>query len=265
MDGRAALTTERRFIFDAVARDYDDVRPGYPEGVFAAIAEAAPGRRLLEIGSGTGKATTGFIAAGFSIVGLEPGAAMIATARANPALAAVSFEQTTFEGWAAKGEPVFDAVASAQAWHWIDPSGGYAKAAASLAAGGVLAIFGNVAPFPEGPMKAKVDAAYERLAPEMSDRAKNSALNTYYTATGPVPAQIAASGCFGAADHRVFAWSRDYPTSEFLTLQSTLSNHQMLAPNRREALLQAVGEIIDAHGGRVTLPYETHLFLARRL
>ena len=128
-----------------------------------------------------------------------------------------------------------------------------------------MAIFGNVAPFPDGAMKVEIDAAYERLAPEMSDRAKDSPLNTYYTARGPIAGQIASSGVFEEADHRVFGWTRDYATADFLTLQSTLSNHQMLAADRRQALLTAVGEIIDRHGGRVTLPYETHLFLARRL
>ena len=107
-------------------------------------------------------------------------------------------------------------------------------------------------------MKAEVDAAYDRLAPEMSDRGKDSPLNTYYTARGPLSEQIEASGMFEAADHRMFAWSCDYAAAEFLTLQSTLSNHQLLAPDRREALFEAVGEIIEAHGGRVTLPYETH-------
>ena len=143
--------------------------------MFAAIAEAAPGRRLLEIGSGTGKATTGLVSSGFDVLGLEPGAAMIEAARANPALADVRFERATFEAWNAANAPPFDAVASAQAWHWIDPTVGYAKAAQVLLPGGVLAIFGNVAPFPEGSMKAEVDAAYDRLAPEMSDRGEEFA------------------------------------------------------------------------------------------
>ena len=105
------MTAERRFTFDAVAHDYDKVRPGYPDAVFAAIAEAAPGRRLLEIGSGTGKATTGLVSSGFEVLGLEPGAAMVEAARANPALAEVRFERATFEAWNAANAPPFDAIA----------------------------------------------------------------------------------------------------------------------------------------------------------
>ena len=71
------------------------------------------------------------------MLGLEPGAAMIEAARTNRSLADVRFELTTFEAWNADQEAPFDAVASAQAWHWIDPATGYAKAAEVLAPSGV--------------------------------------------------------------------------------------------------------------------------------
>lgn len=41
-----------------------------------------------------------------------------------------------------------DAVVAGQAWHWIDPVAGTAKAARVLRPGGMLALFRNVFGFP---------------------------------------------------------------------------------------------------------------------
>jgi hypothetical protein len=34
---------------------------------------------------------------------------------------------------------------------------------------------------------------------------------------------------------------------------------------KREEMLGEIGQAIDEHGGEVTLDYETHLYIARRL
>ena len=47
-----------RPVIDAVAEQYDRVRPGYPEALFDTIVALLPDDpRILEVGSGTGKAT----------------------------------------------------------------------------------------------------------------------------------------------------------------------------------------------------------------
>ena len=45
----------------------------------------------------------------------------------------------------------FDAVIAGQAWHWVDPVAGAAKAAQALRPGGRLAVFWNVVPAPGRP------------------------------------------------------------------------------------------------------------------
>ena len=65
---------EQRFVFDEIAELYDRARPGYPEALVddvVALSGIAPGGRILEIGSGTGKATEAFARRGFRIVCLE--------------------------------------------------------------------------------------------------------------------------------------------------------------------------------------------------
>src|ERR1700691_2147884 len=111
---------EQRFTFNAVASLYDASRPSYPEQLFDDVIAAAGltrGERILEGGSGTGKATERFARRGFPILAIEPGAQMIAAAK--KALAQfdnVSFVETTFEGWEPDGA-TFGIVAAAQSWH----------------------------------------------------------------------------------------------------------------------------------------------------
>ncbi|MGH3196044.1 MAG: methyltransferase domain-containing protein [Streptosporangiaceae bacterium] len=47
-----------------------------------------------------------------------------------------------FEDWESAGRE-FDAVVAGQAWHWVDPVAGAAKAAHVLRPGGRLAVFWN--------------------------------------------------------------------------------------------------------------------------
>ena len=62
--------------FDSVADFYDAYRPDYPDALIETIiAETGipPNGKILEIGSGTGKATLLFARRGFSILCVEPG------------------------------------------------------------------------------------------------------------------------------------------------------------------------------------------------
>src|SRR5437764_614387 len=104
---------EQRFIFDTVAERYEAARPGYPEQIFRdlpAITGVAPGGEVLEIGSGTGKATLGLLQAGYRVLGLEPGPAMAAIARRKcAAFDTCRIEIGTFEDWKEPPTP-FDLV-----------------------------------------------------------------------------------------------------------------------------------------------------------
>jgi protein-L-isoaspartate O-methyltransferase len=73
-----------RATFDEAAERYDRTRPGYPPAVFDDLAELAgvgPGRRVLEIGPGTGQATVPLAERGCRIVAVELGAGLAAVAQ----------------------------------------------------------------------------------------------------------------------------------------------------------------------------------------
>ena len=67
-----------------------------------------------------------------------------------------------------------------------------------------------------------------------------------------------------APEVRSYPWRREYSTSEYVDLLSTHSHHIVLEPRVLSELLEAVGAVIDRHGGRLQLPYVTRLCLTHR-
>ncbi len=185
-----------RATFEEVPELYDRVRPTYPPALFddlVALAGLPERGRLLEIGTGPGKATVPLAERGFEIVGIELGERLAALARSNLAgFPNVEIVNAEFEAW----EPAvagFDAAVSFTAFHWIDPAARYEKTAALLREGGALAVVetSHVLPEDGDPFWIEVEDDYRDVFPD--DEA------------GPPPApdevaglseEIAASGRF---------------------------------------------------------------------
>lgn len=130
-------------VFDDVAEEYDRERRGYPDGlVDAACAHGGlrSGDSVVEVGCGTGLLTSSLLARGLIVDAVDPGANMIRLAeRRVGEEAAVRFHHGRFEE-VALPQRAFAAVFSATAFHWIEPSVGWARAAELLAPGGLLAL-----------------------------------------------------------------------------------------------------------------------------
>ena len=78
------MAPEPELVFDEVADLYDRVRRGYPSALIddaITLAAIALSARVLEIGSGTGKATEAFVRRGLRVVGIEAGASLARVAR----------------------------------------------------------------------------------------------------------------------------------------------------------------------------------------
>src|SRR5262249_23110271 len=133
---------------DAIAAEYDRVRPSYPDSLVDAAydrARLAPGARVLEIGCGTGKLTQMLTRRGLRVDAIDPGASLIEAARRRGADGSVDFHLRRFEE-VLLPEASLAAAFSGTAFHWIDPSIGWRKAAEVLAPGGVLALLGTGLP-----------------------------------------------------------------------------------------------------------------------
>lgn len=250
--------------FDKVAELYAEARPGYPAALYADLAETAdlrPGDRILEVGCGGGQATGALAELGGSVLALDPGGALIDAARArladhrNIAFAVAPFETCPFEPGA------YRLVASAQAWHWVDPALAYERAAAALASDGWLAIFGHVPLPPAEPLFSVFEPIFQRIAPDLW----TPGAEHWYQPSGPIAGLVARSALFGPVRHRAYAWSQTLDTAGYMALCGTQSYFNLLSPNRRAALFDAMAEAIERHGGRIEVAYETHLHMAQTL
>jgi hypothetical protein len=66
---------------------------------------------------------------------------------------------------------------------------------------------------------------------------------------------------FRVASQQRFDWDLEYAAREYTDMLRTHSDHHLLPDEQREALMSAVGQVIDDAGGTITMRYETVLVL----
>lgn len=259
-----ANQVEHRETFEAVADLYAEVRRGYPTALFddlQALGALGPETDVLEVGCGAGQATGDFAVRAHKVLAVDPGAGLIANARRLIDAANVEFQVATFEDFAPPPGG-FQLVASAQAWHWVDPAIGVPKAAAALSEGGHLAIFGHVPIPPTGALSSALRAVFEAHVPGAWGQPSPQ---NWYLPAGPVAGMITEAGFFGPVEHRAYAWSWRLDPETFGRYLRTDSTYHFLSETPRFALFDAMSDAVEQCGGVFNSAWETHLYLARKI
>jgi SAM-dependent methyltransferase len=233
---------------------YDKARPSYPSALVDALMAFAP-QRVLDVGCGTGKASRLFIERGCDVLGVEPDPAMAAIARSH----GVHVEEGTFEDWDPRGR-LYDLIVSGQAWHWVDPEVGPAKAASVLHPGGHLAMFWNRGRL-DAALAVPFDAIYQRVAPTI---ARDTIVLNPPAEPEDRFAELRRGGQFSDIEARTYEWHTTYDRETWTDFISTQSDHVLLPDAQRQDLLDALGAAIDSAGGTMTYHYSTLLVLATR-
>jgi SAM-dependent methyltransferase len=244
--------------FGADPERYDRTRPSYPDAMVEAIVAASPGPDIVDVGIGTGIAARQFQAADCRVLGVEVDARMADLARRH----GLEVEVAAFEAWDPAGR-VFDAVVSGQAWHWVDPVAGAAKAAQALRPGGRLAVFWNVFQ-PPPDVGAAFTAVYRRVLPDSPVAAARPGLDGYSVIFAKAADGIRQAGAFGDPEQWRFDWDRCYTRDEWLDLVPTSGGHSQFPPGKLEELLAGIGAAIDAAGGSFTMRYTAAVVTAAR-
>jgi len=261
-DAFGANPDRRRWAgsFGSDAERYDRARPHYPDALIARIVAGSPGRDFLDVGCGTGIASRQFIAAGCSVLGVDVDARMADVARA----AGLEVEVAAFEEWDPAGR-TFDAIVSAQTWHWIDPVAGAAKAAHALAPAGRLAVFWNVGrPSPE--IAEAFGEVYRRTMPHLPylHSGGRSALDAYSSGFARATDGIRQTKAFGEPEQWRYEWERSYTRDEWLDQVSTHGDHRQFPAPKLEEILAGIGAAIDSGGGTFTMGYTAVAITATR-
>ncbi len=257
-------------VFDTAAEAYDARRSGYPHEIVSAAVELArlsPGARVVEVGSGTGKLTEELVACGLRVDAVEPGSNMIEVARRRVNDSElVRFHLGRFEDVSLPVE-LFDAVFSGSAFHWVDPSVGWAKAATLLRPGGTLALLQPIGVRDEadGTAVEELHEAFARLAPEIA--AERPALRDLATIRAGVEARrenmsevwswlahpglavSEAAKLYGPATFTAVRRIKRHSAEELWALFETTALYHRLDSQARVALQAEDARIIERAGG----------------
>lgn len=236
--------------FGAVAEAYDRTRPDYPPALLDDLAR--PGTATaIDVGCGTGILARQLAARGLDVLGVEPDPKMAGVARGH----GLSVEVSRFEDWD-PGSRRFDLLTSAQAWHWVEPVAGAAKAAAVVAPGGRVALIWNISTMPDA-LRDALDDVYGRVAPP-SVRPTVLHRPEAWKEHGSAEDEFVRTGAFDEVDHHSYPWTRAYDKEQWVGQLTTHSDHRLLDDERRERLLDAVGSAIDDLGGSFVMHYDCH-------
>ncbi|MEV7045929.1 class I SAM-dependent methyltransferase [Amycolatopsis sp. NPDC051061] len=238
--------------FGIDAERYDRARPEYPAELVARVVAASPGPDFLDVGCGTGIEARQFRAAGRRVLGVDPDPRMAGFARGS----GVDIEVAKFEDWDSAGR-TFDAVVAGQAWHWVDPVAGPAKAAGVLRPGGLLAVFAHVFQPPDEVAEALAEGIRRVLPGSPFGKEPRSAAELYEVMFTKFADGIRESGRFGEPERWRFAWEQAYTRDEWLDLLPTTGGLTRLEPDALADVLAGVGAAVDALGGGFTLSYTT--------
>ncbi len=256
----AADDRVQRLVFGEAADDYDRFRPHYPSELFDLLVGDEVDA-VLDVGCGTGRSAVALAGRGIPGHAVEPDPAMAAVARRHLP-DSWSIEVSDFERCDAGEREHWSLITCAQAWHWIDHDRGLTRAHQLLRPGGTLALFWNRPEFRQDALRHRMDAVYDRLAPDMQSSLRGRGMIPKGRIQG-IDTERPPSGWRGVSLDEV-QWEATYTTDQWVGLLGTHSDHRLLDPETRAELHAEIAAVIDALGGSFVLPYRVELIRFRR-
>ncbi|MFF0296789.1 class I SAM-dependent methyltransferase [Kitasatospora sp. NPDC004614] len=250
-----------RSSFGAAAGAYAAHRPDYAPAAVRWALEPAPGRRVLDLGAGTGKLTGCLLAAGAEVVAVEPDPAMLSQLRRElPEVRALT--------GCAESIPLpdgsVDAVLSGNAMHWFDMDAAGPEIARVLAPGGVLAglwnLFDDGVAWVAGLAEAGGSAA---IGPRDVPASWRTGTARMHLPPAGGPAR------FGAAEQAEFPHGQRRTADSLVATLATKAGLLVMPEHEREARLARARDYLagrpETADGEFVLPMLTGVLRARRL
>ncbi|SEF17692.1 Methyltransferase domain-containing protein [Jiangella alba] len=246
--------------FGVAAAAYAEHRPDYAEAAVRWALAPAPGRRVLDLGAGTGKLTATLVALGVDVVAVEPDPAMVTELRrALPGVRALT--------GSAEAIPLpdgsVDAVLAGNAMHWFDLAVAGPEIARVLAPGGVLAGLWNL-------MDDDVEwvAGLARVAGSAAVGPRDTPAAWRAATAGLHLPKTGATARFGSPEQAEFSHGQRRTADSLVATIATRAGMLVMPEPERAATLGRIGAFLaetpaTAHGV-FTLPMRTGVLRVRR-
>lgn len=250
-------------LFNQMADYYDNYRPDYPKEIITSIIKKAnlvAGSRLFEIGSGSGKATVQFSDFGFEILCIDPGVDLVNIGNAKFKGKNIKFIASRFEDYSAPSE-YFDAIFSAQAFHWVPQPVGYKKCAEILKNGGYLAPFWNIDIFRD----TEIDRDLFTILNKYSGFVSCISEDDYKKRTEYITDGIVGSGLFSEPEVIHSCWEKNYSAKEYFGYMLTSQVFVQNADMQKHACLAELAQLANKYNGIIKRQYTCELYLTRKL
>ncbi|NLZ72670.1 MAG: class I SAM-dependent methyltransferase [Bacteroidales bacterium] len=275
-DNKTGWERENRTHFDKIVVSYDKARLDYPDELFEDIMKysRSVNKKALEIGAGTGKATTPFLNAGYDVTAVEMGRNMAEFMLERfKGIKNINVVVSTFEEVALE-EDSYDLVYAASAFHWVDAEIGCPKVFRLLKNGGSFALLRyNSNPVYGDELYGEIQTVYDKYyysyykqskrpvrAPQMSceDFLKPSEVYRGY--------RFKSLEQYGFKDvtMKLYNVSHSYEAEDYMALIDTFSDHRALPDDNRVALYSGIKESILKHGGQQKMNIIFQLYMGRK-
>lgn len=254
---------ELALTFNEDVPNYDHSRPSYPVQLYSdifAYTAVDKTKEVLEIGIGTGQATTPFLEKGCRITAVELGTKLAAFSREkfagyhNIQIIQSDFMQCNLP------ENSYDLIYSATAFHWLPQKQRCKRVYDLLKPGGTVALFWNH-PFTsrtEDKTNAASKQVYDRYRPCDRPIAEfmEKDCETYIS-------ELKDSG-FTDVQSKLYRRVRKLSTEDYIRLLNTYSDHRALPLQIKTDFEMDMRRAIDGAGGLIRIYDTIDLYLARK-
>jgi SAM-dependent methyltransferase len=247
--------------FGAAATAYAEHRPDYAQEAASWALEDAPGRRVLDLGAGTGKLTATLTALGAEVVAVEPDPAMLTELRR--ALPMVRALAGSAEAIPLPDQSV-DAVLAGNALHWFDMAIAGPEIARVLRPDGVLAGLWNVLDDRVGWI-----AALQRISGPAAIGVRDT-LSSWRSATAELYRPgVDSRALFGSPAQREFRHGQQRTADSLVATLATRAGMLVMPDPDRETTLCRISDFLGSRpetaDGEFTLPMLTGVLRVQRL
>lgn len=256
---------EPKYTFNYVAEQYEKYRPTYPEELIQDIilySGLTKVDRILEVGCGTGQATSGFVSKGYkNITCIELGENLANFTREKfRNIEGINVINTSFEDWDEITNH-FKLAISGTAFHFIEPSFGYKKVHKCLQQGGSMGFFWTVHVPQYDNLFTEIRRSYQKYAPHLDD-SKGQSPEEVITERKKMTSD---SKLFHDLDVKEYLWYQEYSADDYVELLNTNSRHRLLDESNMSHLFKEIKNAIQSHGGLLRKAQLVALFLGKKI